>query len=183
MQHATITEFLQYYAKVKGRTKKVVFLITENYIDYSLNDKQFSIGDLARHIPLVELYFYLPIIKGLEPNYSGCDSSFAPDTASILELYEQAELALRHILKDKPPEFLREKIRMPKGEISVHKWLRIILEHEIRGQIYLLLSARGVSLQDVGFQTIFHYFIFLAPDNGPQVWLAEGYKAVVQTME
>ena len=98
MQHATITEFLQYYAKVKGRTKKVVSLITENNIDYSLNDKQFSIGDLARHIPLVELYFYLPIIKGLEPNYSGCDSSFAPD-------------------------------------------------------------------------------------NGPQVWLAEGYKAVVQTME
>ena len=151
MQHATITEFLQYYAKVKGRTKKVVSLITENNIDYSLNDKQFSIGDLARHIPLVELYFYLPIIKGLEPNYSGCDSSFAPDTASILALYEQAELALRHILKDKPPEFLREKIRMPKGEISVHKWLRIILEHEIhhRGQIYLLLSARGVIVPDI----------------------------------
>lgn len=151
MQYATITEFLQYYAKVKGRTKKVVSLITENNIDYSLNDKQFSIGDLARHIPLVELYFYLPIIKGLEPNYSGCDSSFAPDTASILELYEQAELALRHILKNKPPEFLREKIRMPKGEISLHKWLRIILEHEIhhRGQIYLLLSARGVSVPDI----------------------------------
>ena len=151
MQHATITEFLQYYTKIKGRTKKVVSLITANNINFSLNDKQFTIGDLARHIPLVELHFYLPIIKGLEPNYSGCDASFAADTASILQLYEEAELSLRHILKDKPSEFLREKIKMPKGEISLHKWLRLIIEHEIhhRGQIYQLLSARGVKVPDI----------------------------------
>ena len=151
MQHATIPEFLQYYAKIKGRTKKVVSLITANNINFSLNDKQFTIGDLARHIPLVELHFYLPIIKGLEPKYSGCDASFAADTASILQLYEQAELELRHLLKDKPSEFLREKVKIPKGEISLHKWLRIILEHEIhhRGQIYQLLSARGVKVPDI----------------------------------
>lgn len=151
MQHASITEFLQYYSKVKGRTKKVVSLITENNINYSLNDKQFSIGDLARHIPLVELHFYLPVIKGHAPNYSGCGPSFASDTASILELYEQAESELRHILQDKPPGFLREKISMPKGEISLYKWLRLILEHEIhhRGQIYQLLSASGAIVPNI----------------------------------
>ncbi len=151
MQHASITEFLQYYSKVKGRTRKVVSLITEDNITFSLGEKQFSIGDLARHIPLVELHFYLPIIKGHATGYSGCGPSFAPDTASILALYEQAESEMRHILKDKPAEFLKERVTMPKGDISLYKWLRLILEHEIhhRGQIYQLLSACGASVPNI----------------------------------
>ena len=151
MQHISITQFLQYYSKVKNRTRKVIALITEKNIDYAFSDGLFSLGDLARHIPLVELYFYLPVIRGCKPTYSGCGASFAPDTASILTLYDEAESQLRGIMEGKPAEFLKERISMPGGEISLHKWLRLILEHEIhhRGQIYQLLSANGAQVPHI----------------------------------
>ncbi|MEL7003330.1 MAG: DinB family protein [Bacteroidota bacterium] len=112
---------------------------------------QFSVGDLARHIPLIELKFYLPIIKGESPSYAGCDSSLAPDTKTILELYKEAENEMTKVFTNEPDAVLNERIKIPNGDISLRKWLRLIVEHEIhhRGQIYQLLSAQGVDVPNI----------------------------------
>jgi len=147
----SISTYLKSYSKIKSRTKKVVALIEPSLIDFSLTKNQFSLGDLARHIPLLELHFYIPIIKGQPTSYSGCSSSFAANTIEILNLLDEAEQQLTEVLTPFDDEQLSAKIKIPSGEISLHKWLQLILEHEIhhRGQIYQLLSFKGIKVPNI----------------------------------
>jgi len=147
----SISSYLHQYSKIRGRTKKVVTLIEPSLIDFSLSKNQFSLGDLARHIPLLELHFYIPIIKGQPTSYSGCSASFAANTIEILNLLDQTEQQLAEVLTAFDDEQLSAKIKIPSGEISLQKWLQLILEHEIhhRGQIYQLLSFKGVKVPNI----------------------------------
>lgn len=126
-------------------------LIQAETIDFSLKPDQFSIGDLARHIPLIEVHVYIPIIKGASISYRGCDASFAPDLSRILGLYDLAEKELHEALDQLSDDDLRNKVKIPGGSISLYKWLQLILEHEIhhRAQIYQSLSHQGVDVPNL----------------------------------
>lgn len=151
MLYNSISSYLHLYSKIKGRTKNVISLIQPENIDFSLSEKQFSIGDLARHIPLLELRFYIPIINGQATTYNGCSTSFASTATAILDLYDQAEEQLNKALSSYSDEQLNDKIKIPNGKISLQKWLQLILEHEIhhRGQIYQLLSLNGIKVPNI----------------------------------
>ncbi|MEM6262717.1 MAG: DinB family protein [Bacteroidota bacterium] len=147
----SIAEFQNHYEKIRKRTLRAVSLITEETIDFTLDERMFSIGDLARHIALLELHFYQPCLQNLPPTYTGCDASFASSQKEILQVYHQATQGMTTILKDKSDSFLEERCQLPHGTIRVKKWLSLILEHEIhhRGQLYQLLSFKGIKVPDI----------------------------------
>lgn len=138
-----MAEFLAYYRRIKERTIKVVRLIPQEQIDFRLKEGVFSLGDLARHIILIERDMYLPNIKGQASIYRGCHTDFAATTKAILKRYEDTMFEMVSFLENQPDSFLTEYCKTPLGTpIRCGKWLRAMIEHEIhhRGQVYLMLQ-------------------------------------------
>ncbi len=145
-------DFLPYYQKIKKRTLTVVLRIPESQLDYRPHPNKFSLGDLARHIILIERDLYIPGLKNRRSSYKGCDSSYAESLVDIHRLYESTMYQLETLLQGQPPNYYSEKCSLPNGNtIRREKWLRLMLEHEIhhRGQIYLLLSHLGVPIPQI----------------------------------
>lgn len=151
MNKAAIDTFLDHYQKIRKRTLKIISLIDSVNIEYRWNENQFSIGDLARHIALIETEFYLPIIRGEKTKYLGCGPEIADSVAKIQELYINAETEMKSLFLDKDDEYLESRVKIPGGEIRLSKWLRLLNEHEIhhRGQMYQLLSASGTKVPNI----------------------------------
>jgi uncharacterized damage-inducible protein DinB len=151
VQYPTVSSFLEHYDKIRRRTQKILAVIRPEHLGFRLAEGQFSIGDLARHIPLLEIHFYQACLKGNKPSYQGCGEHLAPTLAAITDLYGQAGAKMHQLMEGQAPDFMTNKCQIPSGEISVYKWARLILEHEIhhRGQIYILLSAQGVRIPDI----------------------------------
>lgn len=144
-------EFFQYYQKVRARTEQIVTCISRENMDFRLQANMFSVSDLARHIPLVELHFYQPCLRNQPTSYKGCSSDLAPTKEAILDLYKQTFLGMQSILENADSNFLLEKCTIPNGTITRWKWLRLIWEHEIhhRGQLYQLLSFSGLKVPNI----------------------------------
>lgn len=139
--------FLKYYNRIKERTLNVIKLIPEDQLDFRLQPGAFSLGDLARHIILIERDMNIPNLIGEKSRYNGCDASFAPNLEAILLLYSQTMEAMKSLVQDKTDVWLNEYCKTPPGTpIRRWKWLRAMIEHEIhhRGQIYLMLQQLGV---------------------------------------
>jgi uncharacterized damage-inducible protein DinB len=144
MEITTTSNFLHYYRRIKERTLKVVRLIPAAQLEFRLRPNTFSIGDLARHIILIERDMYIPNILGQKSRYKGC----GPDLESILHLYTTTMAKMEETLTEQSVEWLNEKCKTPVGTpIRRWKWLRAMIEHEVhhRGQLYQLLGQVGVS--------------------------------------
>ena len=141
------SQFLDYYHKVRQRTLRVVYLINEGNQDFRLHDKAFSMGDIARHIVLVELNFYQKCLQNLDHAYKGCGKELAPTPTDIVKLYAEASQQMEYTLNDQPEDYLLQRCNIPTGTVTRWKWLRVQLEHEIhhRGQLYTLLGATGIT--------------------------------------
>jgi uncharacterized damage-inducible protein DinB len=118
----------------------------------SLQENSFSLGDLARHIILIERDLYLPILEGYKSKYQGCESHFAPTLPDILALYENTMMQMHQLISPQAEAYFQEKCTTPVGA-ALRKgiWLRALIEHEIhhRGQIYLLLRQLGIDVPQI----------------------------------
>ncbi len=138
-----MAEFLAYYRRIKERTLKVVRLISDEHLGFRWKEGTFSLGDLARHIILIERDMYLPNIQGQVSTYRGCSADFAPTAEAIVKLYDDTMHTMLRFLEEQPESFLSEYCQTPIGTpIRRGKWLRAMIEHEIhhRGQLYLMLQ-------------------------------------------
>jgi len=147
MHIPTIQSFLDYYTRIRYRTLRMVQLMPEDRLDWTYREDKFTLGDLARHIALIERDMYVRNLQGLTSQYSGCGPTFAPDKAAILELYADTAEQMRAALEQVGDPTLQEKCETPGGaSITRWKWLRALLEHEIhhRGQLYMYLTILEV---------------------------------------
>jgi len=135
--------FLEYYRKVRQATIAAIKEFDEEIIEQKILPDQFSLGDLARHVALVELHHYHPSLLSEKPTYSGCGPEWAPGQQEILKRYTQAEEKLNKMLSASPKDFLNQTCTTQFGRIARWKVARIILEHEMhhRGQMYYLLGS------------------------------------------
>ena len=147
MEITTIEPFLDYYARVRERTRRVAQLIPEDRLEWTYRPGKFTLGDLVRHIAAIERWLYAENVVGRPSLYRGCGPALAAGKSAVLayldELHEQSLAIFRALT----PELLRAKITTPAGApITCWKWLRLLPEHEIhhRGQIYLYLNLLGV---------------------------------------
>jgi uncharacterized damage-inducible protein DinB len=147
MQTLTIDWFLEYLDKVHQRTTRVAQCIPPDRLEWSLREGKFRLGDLVRHIATTERYMFAETIRGQPSRYAGCGRELADGLDAVMTLRETLHGQTVEILSCLGDEALTGKCTTPDGaRITVWKWLRLMMEHEIhhRGQIYLYLAMLEV---------------------------------------
>lgn len=143
-----LSDFIQYYDRIKSRTIRLFDYIPEEKIEWTYKAGKFTIGDLVRHIACLERYMYVETVLGNPSRYTGCGPSYASSLEEISTFYKKLYQESREIFLSLDEADLTAKCKMPAGgEITSWKWLRTMLEHEIhhRGQIYLYLAMNDIA--------------------------------------
>jgi len=145
MQDANV--FLEYFDKVHQRTMRVAACIPADKLEWSYREGRFTLGDLVRHLGAIERHMYGETIQGRPSRYSGCGRELADGLDAVLRFKETMHRETVDIIRQLGAKGLERKCQTPDGaSITVWKWLRLMLEHEIhhRGQIYLYLAMLDV---------------------------------------
>ena len=147
MEIKTAGPFLDYFEKVRARTLKVVMRIPPDRIDWTYREGKFSFADIIRHLATIERYMYAENVQ-LKPSlYPGHGKELADGYQNVLDFMSRMHAESMEIFGRLSDEDLMKKCVTPGGApITVWKWLRAMVEHEIhhRGQVYLYLSLLEV---------------------------------------
>lgn len=147
MEITDIQSFLKYYAKIKQRTIKLFELIPPDKIEWTYQEGKFTIGDQIRHLANIERYMYAENVQFRASKYNGCGTEFAEGYQNTIDYYKSMYQASSKIFSNLKQQDLLKKCKTPAGiEITIWKWLRAMIEHEVhhRGQLYMYLAILGV---------------------------------------
>ena len=147
MEIRTIQPFLEYFESVRGRTLRVVRSIPAEKFDWTYRAGKFTLGDLVRHLGAVERYMWAENAQCRPSRYPGHGKELADGRENVLAFFERMHSESMEIFARLTDEDLKKKCPTPGGvPITVWKWLRLMIEHEIhhRGQIYLYLAMLEV---------------------------------------
>jgi len=149
MDLKTFHDFLDYYDKVRGRTKLIIAKIPPDKIDWTYHEGKFTLADLIRHIGAIERYMYAENAQMKPSRYSGCGRELADGYEVVLKFLDDTHAESMKVFYSLTEEDINKKCLTPgNSPITLWKWLRLMAEHEIhhRGQIYLYLSILGVEV-------------------------------------
>ena len=147
MQITEIHDFLKWYAKVKGRTRRLFPFIPTEQIEWRPMAGMFSFGDLIRHLACIERMMYAETVQGRPSRYQGCGTDLAEGYQASIDYYDRLNAESVAIFSQLTAADLVKKCQTPAGiEITTWKWLRAMAEHEIhhRGQMYTYLRMLGI---------------------------------------
>jgi uncharacterized damage-inducible protein DinB len=147
MEIKTIQPFLQYLGNVRERTMRVARCIPPDKIDWTYAPGKFTLGDLLRHVAVVERYMWAETVQGKPARYTTHGKELADGYENIISFMEKLHAESVEIFSRLTDEGLQRKCQTPdSAPITTWKWLRLMIEHEIhhRGQIYLYLAILGV---------------------------------------
>lgn len=150
MEITNIDSFLAYYAKVKNRTRRVIQSIPKEKLEWTYQEGKFTFGDLIRHLANIERYMYAENAQFKPSRYKGCGVEYAEGYDAVVDYYNEMHEESVAIFKQLTAEDLQKKCTTPAGiEITLWKWLRAMVEHEIhhRGQLFLYLGLLELSSQ------------------------------------
>jgi uncharacterized damage-inducible protein DinB len=139
--------FLDYYDRLIERTDRVVACIPPERIDWTFRAGRFTLGDLVRHLAALERYMFAENVQGLPSRYPGHGPDLADRYDEVMTFYRRLRGESREIFARLTPEDLEKKCATPAGvRLTVWKWLRAMVEHEVhhRGQLYLYLAMLEV---------------------------------------
>jgi uncharacterized damage-inducible protein DinB len=139
--------FLDYLDKVHQRTMRVVRCVPPEKLDWSFREGKFTLGDLLRHMAAIERYMFAETIQNKPSRYSGCGKELADGFEPVIIFMERMHRETVEIISRLSAADLTRKCHTPDGgAITVWKWLRSMVEHEIhhRGQIYTYLAILDV---------------------------------------
>ncbi len=125
---------------------RVARCIPRDKLDWTYREGKFSLGDLARHIATINRYMFAETIQGKTSRYAGCGKELADGYEDVLMFMERLHRESVEIFSRLSNEDLNRRCATPDGaSITVWKWLRAMVEHEIhhRGQIYIYLAILG----------------------------------------
>jgi len=145
---ANIAQFLEYWDRVRYRTRRVVLCIPPDRLEWTYADAHFTLGDLVRHLAGIERYMFVECVLGRPSRYAGHGKGLADGYDETLAYFDRLDRESVELLQALTPEELQKKCKTPEGSaITIWKWLRSMAEHEIhhRGQIYMYLAMLGVA--------------------------------------
>jgi uncharacterized damage-inducible protein DinB len=143
MEITSIKPFLDYYERIRERTNKLIKLIRPEDMDFAYMPGKFTIADLIRHIAAIERYMFAEIIAGRKSAYQGCGKELADGYENVLKYFDDRHREALEIFSALSDDDLKRKCTTPgNAEITVWKWLRAMVEHEIhhRGELYIYLN-------------------------------------------
>lgn len=148
MEIRDLPAFLSYYERIRERTARAVACIPSERIEWTYREGKFTFGDLIRHLGAIERYMFAENVAGRTSRYPGHGRELAHGYDAIMAFFERMHAETMEILASLEPADLLRKCMTPAGiEISVWKWLRAMVEHEVhhRGQIYIYLGMLGLA--------------------------------------
>jgi uncharacterized damage-inducible protein DinB len=140
-------ELLDYFEKVRERTMRVVACVPPDRIDWTYQEGKFTIGDVMRHLAAIERFMFVENAQRKPSAYPGHGRELADGYEEIVAYMRRMHAESMAILGSLSEEDFDAKCTTPGGaQITVRKWLRLMIEHEIhhRGQLYLYLGMLGV---------------------------------------
>src|SRR5262245_7331404 len=147
MEIKTISPFLDYYEKIRQRTRRAIDQIPPEMIEWTYRSGKFSFADLIRHLAAIERYMFAENAQ-LKPSlYPGHGKELAEGPKNVRDFMDRMHRESMDILDKLNEEDLNRKCITPGGApITVWKWLRSMIEHEVhhRGQIYMYLGMLGI---------------------------------------
>jgi uncharacterized damage-inducible protein DinB len=142
-----LEEFLDYFDRVRQRTRRVADRIPPDRIDWRPRPSAFSLGDLVRHIATTERYMWAETVHHRPSRYVSHGPELAATRDETLAMLDRLHEESMQLFRALTPAALAAKCATPEGTaITTWKWLRAMVEHEIhhRGQMYLLLNLLDV---------------------------------------
>jgi len=143
MEIRTVASFLEYFEGIRRRTHRVIACLPPERIEWTFRPGKFTVGDLIRHLAATERYMFAENVHGRPSRYAGCGRELADGCDATLRFLEERHAEAVELFSALSDDDLRRKCTTPGGaKISVWKWLRAMIEHEVhhRGQIYLYLA-------------------------------------------
>jgi uncharacterized damage-inducible protein DinB len=147
MEITTIDSFLDYYNKIRERTIRVIEVVPPDQMDFSYRPGKFTIADEIRHIAAIERYMFAENVAGRKSCYKGCGKDLADGYDAVLAFFHELHQQSLAIFEGLCPDDLNRKCMTPGNTpITIWKWLRAMVEHEIhhRAQLYIYLNLLGV---------------------------------------
>lgn len=148
MEVTSVPAFVDYWEKVRGRTRRVADCIPADRLEWTWQKGKFSLGDIVRHLAAIERYMYAENVQGRPSRYPGHGRELAEGPEAVREFLARCHAESLAIFAELTDARLREKCETPAGaSLAVGKWLRLMIEHEIhhRGQLYMALGILGVA--------------------------------------
>jgi len=139
--------FCEWWEKVRGRTRRVADLIPDDRLEWTWAPGKFTLGDVVRHLAGIERDMYAENARLRPSRYRGHGRELADGPAAVRAYFERLHAESMEIFRSLSESDLEEKCETPAGaRITVGKWLRLMVEHEIhhRGQLYMALGILGV---------------------------------------
>jgi uncharacterized damage-inducible protein DinB len=148
MEIQSVLPFIDYWKKVRQRTRRVVDCIPPGELEWTWKPGKFSPGDIVRHLAGIERWMYAENVSGRQSRYPGHGRELASGLDAVKQYMDRAHAESLEIFGRLTDADLSRKCETPGGAaIAIGKWLRLMVEHEIhhRGQLYLELSMLGVA--------------------------------------
>jgi len=142
-----LEEFLDYYERVRQRTKRVAACIPADRLESAPKPRAFTFGDLLRHLGATERYMWAETVHNRPSLYASHGRELADGRDAVFVWLGKTHEESMALFRALTPEQLAGKCTTPEGtSIRTWKWLRAMAEHEIhhRGQIYLMLNLIDV---------------------------------------
>jgi uncharacterized damage-inducible protein DinB len=142
-----IASFLDYFERVRDRTRKVIAAIPPEQMDWTYQAGKFTSADIIRHLVCIERWMYAENVSGRQSRYAGHGPEVAAGYPDLATFFEALHADAMRIFATLTPEDLTQKCLTPAGTpITTWKWLRAMIEHEIhhRGQLYVYLGLLGL---------------------------------------
>lgn len=152
MEIKTVQSFIDYYEKIRERTNRIIEVVPPEHIDFSNKPGKFTIGDQIRHIAAIERYMYGETISGRKSAYPGCGKDLANSYEDTVKFFNEMHRQTLEIIAGLSDDDLTGKCLTPANyEISVWKWLRAMIEHEIhhRAELYIYLNLLDVKTPQI----------------------------------
>nr|WP_315034766.1 DinB family protein [uncultured Chryseobacterium sp.] len=152
MEIKSVKSFADYYERIRARTNRLIEVVPPEHIDFAYKPGKFTIGDQIRHIATIERYMYGETISGRKSAYPGCGKELADGYENTVLFFNEMHKQTMEIINTLTDEDLNRKCRTPGDhEISIWKWLRAMVEHEIhhRAEIYIYLNLLDVKTPQI----------------------------------
>jgi uncharacterized damage-inducible protein DinB len=147
MEITRIDPFLDYFERVRERTRRVITLIPPEHLEWAPRPGAFTFGDLIRHLGAIERHMFAENAQGKPSRYPGHGRELAEGYEAVIAFFDEMHRQSMDIFRNLSPEDLQSRCETPGGaRLAVWKWLRSMVEHQIhhRGQIYLMLGMLGI---------------------------------------
>jgi uncharacterized damage-inducible protein DinB len=113
MEVRSVTPFLDYWEKVRGRTRRVVDCIPAEHLEWTWQAGKFSLGDLVRHLAGIERYMYAENAQRKPSRYPGHARELADGPDDVRSYFERSHAESMEIFRSLTDADLQAKCETP----------------------------------------------------------------------